>query len=1046
MRLIEQPGSALLNLSGTALRYSFGTGSPVQYSAFQNANVWLAVIDPYGRILEWNKAAEEISGYATQDVIGKNDVWKNLYPDAMYRKTITGTIKRIIGDKQFFENFETIIRTKTGGQKTISWNTRAIPDANGTPVSFVVIGIDITERKQLEQNLTLAIHKWESTFNAISDGICLIGADQKIERCNRQMSGILGGVPVEELVGRSCFEIIHETSGPIPTCPFVTAKKTLRRSSSEVYERGRWFEVTADPVLDCTGAFAGAIHIMRDITERKRVDNLLQENQLKLGNAMDLAKIVNWEYDVATGEFIFDDRFYALFSTTAEREGGHRMSAETYAREFVLPEDIPAVAEAIRKLLETTDPLFRGKMEHRIIRRDREIRTISVQFAPVMDAYGKVIRTFGANQDVTERKMAEEALRESEQKFRDIFNNITDAIHIHEIKEDGTIGGFTDVNDVACQMLGYTREEMLGKTPRDIIPDYHNPPVEKVVEEQRTTGNTRFETEHRAKDGTIIPVEISTHVVIIQRKKVMLAVVRDVTERKHMEKALRDSWQLFADIISFLPDSTFVIDTNGKVLAWNRALEQLSGVKAADMIGKGDHEYSIWIHGKRQPVLIDLVQDPDQNYNTSNYRVLIKEGHTIMAEIDLIYLGKKITLSLVASPFLNPEGKIIGSIESMRDISRIKETEAELANINAHLETLVKERTHALEEEVVQRQHAEQEVKNTLRYTQNLIEANPDLMLILDIKGIIRGVNTATEQATGLPRKNLIGTSYNNYLVDNRDAVANLARILREGFLKDIPYEIRHVDGRITPILASSQLQRDTAGAVEYIITAAHDITRQKKDAEVIQASLAEKEILLREVHHRVKNNLQIIISLINLQRRQTDDPNLKQFLMDTNNRIRAMALVHQKLYQSESLSHIDLADYLRYLSTQIFSYYSVNTQRVNLVVEIETISIDINRAIPIGLIMNELVSNALKHAFPGDRNGTITLTGRLEDNLLTLTVSDDGVGMPPAYDWKNTKTLGLRLINILADQIGGTITLGGTQGTTFIMTVRLNPSEEIKK
>jgi PAS domain S-box-containing protein len=1014
--------------------------SQIQQSIIRNANVLLVVLDPRGHIREWNTAAEEMSGYAAEEVIGNDRIWKYLYPDAAYRKTISGTITRVIRENQFFENFETVIRTKSGGQKTISWNTRAIPGERGRPSGFVAIGIDVSERKKLETELTSVASEWESTFNATSDGICLIGADQKIRRCNRQMSVILGDVPMEQIVGQHCYEIIHETPGPIANCPFVIAKQTLRRTSSEVYQNDHWFEVTADPILDSTGTFTGAVHIMRDITERKkvgaalqeseekfrgifdmindgihiheiepdgrpgkfievnevacrmlqytreellesgpldfvtgyhsrpieeitgellstghaifetehrrkdgvpvpveinthvvslqgkrvvvstvrditerrRVEEMIRQNHLQLANAMDLAHIVNWEFDVADGMFIFDDRFYSFFGTTADREGGHRMSAETYAREFVHPEDIPRVGEAIRDILGTKDPLYRGQIEHRIIRRDGEIRTILVRFAPVMDARGNVARTFGANQDIT--------------------------------------------------------------------------------------------------------------------------------DRRHMEDELLESRQLFADIISFLPDPTFVIDEKGIVLAWNRALEELSGVHAADIVGKGDYEYSLWQYGNRRPVLINLVQDPDQDYARIAYRRIIREGHTVMAETDFTHAGKKLTLSLVASPLMDPEGKIIGAIESVRDITRIKETEAELAHINTHLESLVRERTQALEEEVVQRRNAEQKVKDTLRHTRNVIEANPDLLVILDAQGILRDVNATAEEMTGLPREKLIGTPFSLYLTGDPNAGETFARLLREGSLKDIPYDVLHVDGRVTPILSNTRVQRDEAGAVEYIITAAHDITQQKKDAEAIKASLEEKIVLLREVHHRVKNNLQIIISLTNLQLRQIDDPQLRQFLSETKNRIRAMSIVHEKLYQSESLTHIDLGDYLRFLASQLFSFYTTDSRKVKLVTGIGPVTIDINMAIPIGLIINELVSNALRHAFPGGREGTIWLSGEVKDQVLTLTVGDDGVGMPAGYDWRKAASLGLRLVNILADQIDGTVAVPDGQGTTFIITVRLKP------
>jgi PAS domain S-box-containing protein len=140
-----------------------------------------------------------------------------------------------------------------------------------------------------------------------------------------------------------------------------------------------------------------------------------------------------------------------------------------------------------------------------------------------------------------ERRRSEKALIESEQKFRDIFNNTTDAIHIHTIRDDGTPGRFTEFNDVICRILGYTKEELLTKTPLDITTEYHNPPVEKILEAQRTTGVARFETGYRRKDGMIMPVEVNTHVVTIQGTEVMLGVVRDITERKQVEESLRQT-------------------------------------------------------------------------------------------------------------------------------------------------------------------------------------------------------------------------------------------------------------------------------------------------------------------------------------------------------------------------------------------------------------------------------------------------------------------------------------------------------------------------
>jgi two-component sensor histidine kinase len=281
--------------------------------------------------------------------------------------------------------------------------------------------------------------------------------------------------------------------------------------------------------------------------------------------------------------------------------------------------------------------------------------------------------------------------------------------------------------------------------------------------------------------------------------------------------------------------------------------------------------------------------------------------------------------------------------------------------------------------------------------------------------------------------------SYLRILVDDGTLLDAFSKLLLEGKIEYF-IQVRRTDGNITPLSVHASVIKGMDGGKDRIIVAAHDITRQKHDEESIRASLDEKVLLLREIHHRVKNNLQIIISLTNLQMRQTEDPGVKQIMAETQNRVRAMSLVHEKLYRSDNLSRIDFADYTRFLATQLFSYYGTDTQRVHLDLGMEKIMVDINAAVPLGLLMNELVSNALKHAFPDEREGTVRISGSDTGDLITLAVQDNGIGMPADIDWKNTPSLGMRLVTSLVDQVDGTITLDRSKGTTFIITLRRKP------
>lgn len=210
------------------------------------------------------------------------------------------------------------------------------------------------------------------------------------------------------------------------------------------------------------------------------------------------------------------------------------------------------------------------------------------------------------------------------------------------------------------------------------------------------------------------------------------------------------------------------------------------------------------------------------------------------------------------------------------------------------------------------------------------------------------------------------------------------------------------------------------------------------KFEEALRTSLEEKEVLLREVHHRVKNNLAAIISIFNLQRQATDDTTTAAILTDLGDRIRSMALVHEKLYRSDQLSRIDCQDYFEALSSHLLK--SISTRgHVRCNVTAAGVEMNLDTAIPCGMIVNELLTNALKHAFPEGRPGTgegpceISVSMERDGSAYTLVVADNGMGLPPDVDWTSGKTLGLRLIKMLGrHQLGGRIDLDRTGGARF--------------
>jgi two-component sensor histidine kinase len=227
----------------------------------------------------------------------------------------------------------------------------------------------------------------------------------------------------------------------------------------------------------------------------------------------------------------------------------------------------------------------------------------------------------------------------------------------------------------------------------------------------------------------------------------------------------------------------------------------------------------------------------------------------------------------------------------------------------------------------------------------------------------------------------------------------------------------------------------DTEGNITEISLVAHDITEKKKVEKEIVESLKEKEVLLKEIHHRVKNNLQVISSILNLQSSFVKDKKTLEILEESRNRIRSMAIIHENLYQTTNFSSIDFSSYLENLCSNLISSYHLYSGAVQLHTELEKVELVLDQAIPCGLLVNELITNSLKYAFPEGRSGEISVQLFEKNNRINLRIGDDGIGMPEDYDILNSDTLGLQLVSTLVEQLDGEIHVDNSKGIKYLIT-----------
>ena len=1099
----------------------------------------------------WSDELWPLYGLEINSVTPSYDSWRDtLHPDDRPRidKDVTEAVRN-----RAELNTEWRTNPRNGPVRWLMSRGKPLRDAEGNVKRLVGIVMDITGRKQAEQNLRESEEKFRALVYGAGigvgywspDGILLYLNEVSIKRLNAKEGDFIGKTAREifgEAKGEMYLERLRQASASVKPLEF---EDLTSLPSGE-----GWYLSVYSRIVSPDGGLMGIQVLSLDITDRKNAENLRIAYETRLDSAMEIGSLAWWEMDLPGGEIRFDARKATMLGYSPDQFRHY-----TDFTNLLHPDDAEPAMQAMRDHLEGRDARYHT---------DYRIRTASGDYRWFRDVGGITRRqadgtpatVTGIVIDITASKQAEEKLRESEERYLSLFNRSLDAIYFYD-----PMGNFLDANQSALDLVGYTREDLPAVSLKTLLsPDQLGNAMsatETILREGTHPGLLEYRL--KCRDGRFVDIETKGTLILHEGKPYgIFGIARDITQRKLTEKILQEEEAKYHRIYETALEGIWGVDEEFRVTFVNPKMADMLGYPVEEILG--------------HPVT-DFVAAGEQD---NAQQQLAKRRMGLKEQFERRYVRKDgtiITLIVSASPVFGDDGSFKGSFAMFTDITERKHAEETLRESENRFRALIQNASDVIR--ILDRNgiivYESDSAEKVLGYPPGFaIGRDPMEFIHPDDKPLVQKElrNVYTRENDGIPSEFRVRNADGEYLwfdsigvnlldvpgvngivittrpiqqrkeaeqtlnesrellrlalegadaafwdwdlltgkaifsdrfysmlgyapgefpatyegwtalmhPDDREHVlTDLQRQIREKRpLCEIEYRLLSKDGDWTWILGRGKIvESDNTGNPVRLTGVNIDITnRRLMESEIrslntvleqrvkdrtealskanvaleaenaqrveaegkLRAAYDEKVMLVKEIHHRVKNNLQIIISLLNLQSRYITDESALAVIRESQNRVRAMSLVHEKLYQSENVSKIGIKDYVRFLGTGLVQFYGAKSRGVRLTLDIGDVDATINTAIPLGLIVNELISNSLKYAFPDGKQGEITITVTKEGTALHIRYQDNGIGIPEALDWRNTKSLGLRLVINLVDQLNGTVELDRSSGTQFTM------------
>jgi len=894
---------------------------------------------------------------------------------------------------------------------------------------------EITERKKTEELLRETKEKFELITNNAYDIISFYTyyPEEKYLYVSPNITKILGYKP-EELLNDSNFfnkKIIDNKAEFIKIDVHLKnlQKKNIRNNYNYSYKVAKknkeevWLENSLVPIADGKGKIRFFLNVLRDVTSQKEKELEIRTQYSNYQNLLDNAQVAYAIHN--QGIIVYCNKeLLRLLKLKDKKE-----ILGKFAADFFSVEERKKIINRIKDLYKTkklNEPHVYKLIDSKGNKIEVEIRSTLIKYnnndcilssilnisqqrqlereklrGEITEQNNKLLQN-----EIQEKQLAEKRLIERTGRLMAIVENTSHLIWtVNKEKEILSFNNnfFKSVSDkFKIKIKEGDKIDALIKKGRQGYIDYWYPKYERAFKGDKL----EFEREDVDKNNNTVYRKIFINPIFDNKGRVIeiSCIAHDITEAKIYEQKLKDQSAKLNAIFESGSHIVWTINKKMELTSYNKnyeeAISALHSIKP--LVGK-----TLFPKG------VEKIVDEYADVWKKQYEIAFSGKSTEFVTERVTKDKSKIFRQIYLQPIFNHEGNADEVSGIAHDITDKKISEQKLYNQAAKLNSIFDSSHHYIWTIDVE-QKLTSFNKNYFDLIANLYNTQPYIGLVLN-RGILSNNKEYNDLLKRHYQKAFTGTP-SNFEIETLDK--NYNKIYLDIFLN--------------PIIEGNR--------VIEVSGIAHDVTDRNIAQQRMEQSLKEKEILLKEVHHRVKNNMQVISSILNLQSSYVSDEYTLLLLKESQNRIKTMAYIHESLYQNKSFTSVNFSDYISTLTNNIIQSYAVNQEKVKLILNLEKINLSLDNSIPTGLIINELITNAIKHAFVTTQKGLITINLKSENNTVYLEVKDNGIGFDPNIDFKNTNSLGLQLVNTLVDQIGAELTFKSERekGTEILITFKM--------